>query len=502
MLESFLEDYINDLYNKQNEGAGKDQKDLFSKNDYYTLLKPVIDCVSKHKDHSLEELREMLFKQSGIEERIQEIIYKKEMVPGLVFSYGTDNYKETIVIGNRQEVAIDGNGNVVPAVEKMTEDTIFDLASITKLFTSLSILKLVENGSISLNDEVTKYAPEFKNLDGVTIFDLISFRLSLLTNGRIDDKANDKDKAEQILFDIHVNKESENKNPYTDMGAMVLKYIIEHVSGMTLYQFVDENILKPLNMKDTHVLVPKPKLYRVASTNLDCKFYNPKYDDNGNMISKGDYIITNHENGIVYDAKARIMGQPEGVLSGHAGMFSTASDMTTLAKGIMGGQIIDDEYVEMMAKNRTGRKYIEDDKVKYVQYLGFLCYSKNPYLSSSEVYHALSGRTFASAGWTGTQLTVDPINQIYFFLAGNRSHNRMTFIGSEHKGEIMEDNFGKKTILLPNGETKIDATRFAWDRDTEIVHPALRLTIQYKMLEDIFKLTNEKIEQEENVRSI
>ena len=167
MLESFLEDYINDLYNKQNEGAGKDQKDLFSKNDYYTLLKPVIDCVSKHKDHSLEELREMLFKQSGIEERIQEIIYKKEMVPGLVFSYGTDNYKETIVIGNRQEVAIDGNGNVVPAVEKMTEDTIFDLASITKLFTSLSILKLVENGSISLNDEVTKYAPEFKNLDGV-----------------------------------------------------------------------------------------------------------------------------------------------------------------------------------------------------------------------------------------------------------------------------------------------------------------------------------------------
>lgn len=490
-MENFLEQYVNDLYEKQNKGAALEQQGLYSKKDYYELLKPVVDAVSKYKDYSLDEIRDILYKESGIEEKVKDFIYKKEMVPGMVFSYGTSNYKETVVVGNRQEVTLDQQGNLVPAVEKMTEDTIFDLASVTKLFTSLSILKLVQNGTISLEDEVKKYAPEFRNLDGVTIFDLISFGVPLKTDGRVD-RANSKEEAESILLNISVDKESENKNPYTDMGAMVLKYVIEHASGMNYYQFVDNNILGKLQMNDTHVVVPKYKLDRVASTNLDGKFYK-----DGNFA-----ITTNATKGIVYDPKAQIMGQPEGVLSGHAGMFSTAKDITNLAKGIMGGQVIDNEYVEMMAKNRTGRKYMEDDKEKYVQYLGFLCYSKHPQLANSELFHAMSGKAFASAGWTGSQLTVDPINQLYFFMSGNRSHNRMTFIDPAQRDKVVMDENGKKTIVLPNGEVKIDATRFAWDRDEVVVHPALKLSIQYKMLEDIYKLMNEKIEVEENTRHI
>ena len=490
-MEIFLEEYINNLYEKQNNGAMKEQQGLYSKRDYYELLKPVVDAVSKYKDYSLDELRNILYKQSGIEEKVYDFIHKKEMVPGMVFSYGTDNFRETIVVGNKQEVTLDEKGNLLPAVEKMTEDTIFDLASITKLFTSLSILKLVQDKVINLDDEITKYAPEFKNLDGVTIFDLISFRVPLKTNGRID-RVSSKEEAEQILLDIQVDKESKNRTPYTDMGAMVLKYVIEHASGMNYYQFVDENILKKLKMNDTHVVVPKMKLYRVANTNLDVKFYK-----DGNVAT-----TTNASKGVVYDPKAQIMGHSEGVLSGHAGMFSTAKDMTNLAKGIIGGQVIDKDYVEMLAKNRTGRKYEEDGKEKYVQYLGFLCYSKNPILANSELFHAMSGKAFASAGWTGTQLTVDPINQLYFFMAANRSHNRMTFIDAAQRDKVQTDENGKKTILLPNGEVKIDATRFAWDRDEVVVHPALKLSIQYKMLEDIYKMMDEKIEKEEVVRHI
>jgi len=489
MLEKYLEDYVNNLYESQNNGAVIEQQGLYSKKDYYELLKPVIDLCNK--DLSINEIRNILFKNSGIEENLNDFIYKKEMVPGMVFSYGTNNYKETVVIGNRQEVTLDENNNIVPDIEKMTEDTIFDLASVTKVFTSLSILKLVQSGVINLNDEVVKYAPEFKNLKGVTIFDLISFGVPLKTNGRVD-KASSREEAEQILFNIEVNKESENLVPYTDMGAMVLKYVIEHASSMNYYNFVEENILNKLNMKDTHVLVPKMKLDRVASTNLDGKYFK-----DGNFA-----ITTSAKKGIVYDPKAQIMGQQEGILSGHAGMFSTVNDMTNLAKGIMGGQIIDNKYVEMMAKNRTGRKYIQDDKEKYVQYLGFLCYSKNPILANSELFHAMSGKALASAGWTGTQLTVDPINQLFFFMAGNRSHNRMTFIDAAQKEKVKVDENGKKTIVLPNGEIKIDATRFAWDRDAVVVHPSLKLSIQYKMLEDVYTLMNEKIDQEENVRHI
>lgn len=479
MLEQYLEDYVNDLYEKQNNGSCLEQQGLYTKKEYYELLKPVIELVSNYKDYSIDELRNKLYENSQIEENLNDFIYKKEMVPGMVFSYGTKNYKETVIVGNRQEVSLNEQGKIVPDLEQMTEDTIFDLASVTKVFTSVSLLKLVQDGVISLNDTVVKYAPQFKNLNDVTIYDLMTFGVPLKTNGRVD-RASSREEAEQILFGIERDLESTNKRPYTDMGAMVLKYVIESASGMNYYHFIEENILKKLNMKDTHVVVPKMKLDRVSSTNLDGKYYK-----DGNFA-----ITTNAPKGIVYDPKAQIMGQKDGVLSGHAGMFSTANDMTNLAKGIISGKVINEEYVEMMAKNRTGRKYIEDDKEKYIQYLGMLCYSKNPILADSELFHAMSGKSFASAGWTGTQLTVDPINELYFFMAANRSHNRMTFIDPAQRDKVEGNENGKKTILLPNGDVKIDATRFAWDRDAAIVHPALKLTIQYKMLEDTYTLVN------------
>lgn len=487
MLERFLEEYINDLYEKQNNVACFEQKNLFTKKDYYELLKPVIEMLKAHKSYTMEEMREYLFKQSKIEEKVRDFIYQKEMSPGTVFSYGTKNYRETVVVGNRQEVTLDQNGNLVLAIEKMTEDTIFDLASVTKIFTSLSVLKLLQNGSINLVDKITKYVPEFKNLNDVSIFDLISFRVPLKTNGRVD-RANSKEEAEQILFNIEVDKESNNRRPYTDMGAMVLKYVIEKVSGMNYYQFIDENILKHLKMENTHVVVPKMKLNRVASTNLDTVFYK-----DGNVVDKS-FI----QNGIVYDEKARIMGQSEGNLSGHAGIFSTAEDMTSLAKGIINGKIIDSEYVEMMSKNRTGKKYIEDRKEKYIQYLGFLCYSKNPILADSELFHAMSGKAFASAGWTGTQLTVDPINQLYLFLGSNRSHNRVSIVDPAQRQNIQYDENGKGVITLPNGRIKTTSYKYAWDRDAVIIHPALKLAIQYKMLEDLYSYDKELKDEEKH----
>ncbi|MDD3341593.1 MAG: serine hydrolase [Bacilli bacterium] len=489
MLEKFLIDYINDLYNKQNINMKPEQQNLYTKMQYYELLKPVIDVVNTYKDYSLEEMRSILFQKSGIEEKVTDFIYNKEMIPGMVCSYGTQKYKETIVIGNKQEVTLDQNDHTVSALEKMTEDTIFDLASVTKLFTSLGILKLVESNLIKIDDEICKYAPQFKNLKGVNIFDLLSFRVPLRTTGRVDRVAS-KEEGEKILFNIEIDNDSNNNRPYTDMGAMVLKYVIESVSGMSLYNYIDGNILKKLNLTDTHVKIPNYKLDRVASTNLDAKYYK-----DGNVL-----VTKEATKGIVYDPKAQIMGQQDGDLSGHAELFSTANDMTVLAQGIINGQILNDKYVAYMAKNRTGKKYVIDNKNQYIQYLGYLCYSKHPNLGDSELFHAMSGRSFASAGWTGTQLTVDPINHLYLFMAGNRSHNRMTFIDPVQREKVKEDKNGKKTITLPDGTTRIDATRFAWDRDEVVVHPALKLSIQYKMLEDIYELMNEKVEANEKIR--
>ena len=154
MLEHYLEQYVDTLYKNSNMGITGEQHGLYTKEEYYKLLKPVIELFKK--DLTLDEMREELYKQSGLEENVDKFIHQREMAPGMVFKMGTKNYEETIIIGNRQEVKLDENNNIVPALEEMTEDTIFDLASITKLFTSLSVLKLVQNKTISLNDEIIK----------------------------------------------------------------------------------------------------------------------------------------------------------------------------------------------------------------------------------------------------------------------------------------------------------------------------------------------------------
>lgn len=489
-MEQFLEDYIDELYRRQNIGAGFDQRDLFSKKDYYYILKPVIEVLKNNKDASIEELRDELYKQSGIEESIREYFLQKKSVSGAVFSFGTPLHQETVIVGNQEEVSIK-DGKMTPSISEMQEDTIFDLASVTKIFTSLCIMKLLDAGLINLSDEIKKYDSRFKNLDGITIYDLLCFNVPLRTSSRLDSYST-KEEAEQVLFDITIDRENDKLRPYTDMGVMILKYVIEKVSGMNYYDFLDKIILSPLKMTDTHHLIPSYKLNRVASNNFDSK------------VMKDGSIITNETNlpGIVYDKKSQILGQQNGELTGHAGLFSTATDMTTLLKKLISREVLDDKLLEEFGKNRQGRKYQDENgNDKYVQYLGYMTYSKHPILTYSEVFHALSGRSFAGAGWTGTQMTVDPINELYFFLGANRAHNRVTSVDDSQEDKVIKID-GQKGIIMPDGSFKIDARDFAYKRDEVIVHPTMKLMLQYKMLEDMLKLTKVNDKQDEVVRKV
>lgn len=479
-MDNFLDDYINDLYFKQNIGAGYDQLNLFSKKDYYLILKPVIELLKDNKDASLGELRNSLYIKSGIEEKLREYILQKNSVPGIVVSYGTPNYKETIVIGNQEELKV-SKGRLLPNIHEMKEDTIFDLASVTKIFTSLSIMKLLEYGLIDLSDEVVEYDFRFKNLKGVTIYDLLCFNVPLKTNKRIDNASSIKE-AEDILFNIEINHSDNNLHPYTDMGIMILKYIIEKVSGLNYYEFLENNFFKKYAMDDTYAKVPNYKLNRVASNNFDSK-----------VLRNGE-IITNYVNypGIAYDKKAQVMGQSEGMLSGHAGLFSTSKDMTNLLERIIKGEVLESRVFDEFVKNRRGRSYIDfDGSRKYVQYFGYMVYSKHPILKYSEVFHALSGKSFAGAGWVGTQITADPINELYLFLGSNRAHNRITFVDETQKEKLVNID-GRNGIIMHDGSFKIDARDFAYKRDEIIIHPIMKLLLQYKMLEDIFNLKNAK----------
>lgn len=479
--------YIDELYQSQNIGADTHQRNLCPREFYEQEVTKVLNIIKKNSDASIEELRRVIYKESGIEQSLRKFIFKRQMAPGAVITYGTRHYQETIVLGNKEEV-IPTNGELIENIRPMNENTLFDLASTTKGFTAIATLKLIEMGLIdNLEDDITKYAPQFVNLKGITIYDLLTF-IPLKTNERVDN-AKSKDEAEQILFTAVKKEIKENANPYNDIAPMVLKYVIEKASGMDYYSFLKCNILDNLNMKDTFVKIPEDKKKNVASGNCDTRYYK-----DGNIVTR-DYITP----GISTDDKARILGQPDGVLSGHAGLFSTATDMEKLARALIDNKILNLDIRQKMGKNRTGKMYLKEDGSKgFVQHFGMLHYSKNPILSASEVHHPLSGESFASAGWSGTQLTIDPINEINFFMGANRSHNRITILDPIHKDKVKTDEQGKRTIILPNGKEIIDASSFAIDkqdslgRDSAIVHPCIELALQYKILEDIIGKSEEK----------
>lgn len=476
MLDKYLDLYAQKLLINHNNAKETQQRNLVTKEDYINILRPVISLLKDNKDDSLEELREKLYLSSGVNDVLKDAIYNRKMAPGCVISYGTPNYKNIISLGKTSDF---------DDALLTNEDTIYDLASVTKLFTSFSIQLLDEMNLINLNDKVTNYLPWLPGLGDTTINELLTFNMPVKTDGRID-KASSKEEAFNIFKTLKVDDENDGKRPYTDMGAMVLKFIVEKVSGMSFYDFIEKNILKKANMDNTFVNIPKEKLDNLALTGCDGFYYKDGNYKINDSVKKGD----------CYDAKARIMGHKNGDLSGHAGLFSTADNMSDLAISLINREIITNEDLCYMADNETGIKG------KKIQYLGRLCYSKNPIQADSEVFHPLSGRAFASAGWTGTQLTVDPDNNIYYALLSNRSNNRMTFIDADKKDLVFTGLNGEKLITLPNGKTLVDATRYAWDRDPLLVHPVIKLAIQNKFLEDCIKEYGQEISKTYQKRHI
>ena len=484
-----IEKYINELYENRNIGANDTQKNLYKKEEYLKLLKNVIETLNDNKDLSIEELRQKLYEKSKLEDFLKDFFLDRKMAPGAVITYGTKNFQERLTIGNKQEVVME-NGILVSKVEEMQENTIFDLASTTKLFTSISVLKLVESGELNLNDEVVKYVPEFKNLKGLTVFDLLIFH-PLAVPKKID-SAKNKEEAKEILLQATKKDVGNGTGIYNDIGPMILKYIVESITGINYEEFVTKEIINKINLNSTYINIPSTEINKVANHNYD-----------GRIYQDGNYIIRDKANkGISSDDKARIFGQPEGILSGHAGLFSASSDMTKLGRALIENKILNLNIRDMMAKNRRGYVYMKPDGTKgYTQTYGMLVYSKNPDIKLSEVPYALSGKSFSGAGWTGTQTTIDPVNNLNFTLLSNRSHNRMTFIDKTKRDQVNVYNNGIKTFTLPNGYEMIDASSYATLRG-DIVKRCLELAFEYKMLEDItgYSKNNDKID--ENHRTI
>src|SRR6478736_6679589 len=156
-----------------------------------------------------------------------------------------------------------GNRAVVPAAEAMSEDTIFDAASLTKVVACTpAVMLLVERGQLSLDDLVVKYLPEFTGggKEEVTIRQLITHTSGLRPDISLKPDWSGSDAAIKLACEEKLATKPGEKIVYSDTGPILLGEIVRLVSGKPLDQFLQAELYGPLGMKDTGFNPPNEKL--------------------------------------------------------------------------------------------------------------------------------------------------------------------------------------------------------------------------------------------------
>ena len=318
--------------------------------------------------------------------------------------------------------------------------TLFDLASLTKLFTGLTVMRLWEDGRLSLDAPVTNYAPQLVNLSRVTVDQVLGFEVALTTPERIDTQP-DRDASLKQLAAIVPQPQGTGRY-YSDMHAMVLGLVIEGICQMPLMECIQQEILLPLHMTNTFTKVPADRL-------SDCVCYDLEH-----RIEKGRYLVRKGiAPGTPHDPKARLLGENGRYLFGHAGLFSTREDMIRLCQGLLKGNLLQRSTLQRMARNRLGRQLPDG---RYTQYLGSQCYVKHPLQYYSEIPVYMSDEAIGLSGFTGNHVAIDPQTGIFSLMLGNRVMNRLTTLVPE-PGKHLTD-YG----LAPDGSGKFDLPDGSW----------------------------------------
>jgi uncharacterized protein YbbC (DUF1343 family)/CubicO group peptidase (beta-lactamase class C family) len=289
-----------------------------------------------------------------------------------------------------------GNRAVVPEVEPMTEDTIFDAASLTKVVACTpAMMLLIERGQVKLDETVQTYIPEFKG-DGketVTVRQLMTHTSGLRPDIETKTDWHGQKAAIEKACDEKLQAKPGTTFRYSDINFFLLGEIVQRVSGKPLEQFVASEIYRPLKMVDSGYLPHESLMGRIAPTEV---------------------VNGKPWRGVVHDPTARHMGG----VAGHAGLFFTASDLARYARMLLnygtldGVQIFKPETVKLMTNVQS------PEGVTARRGLGW---------DIDSPYNGLRGKIFplgsyGHTGWTGTSIWIDPFSQSFLIFLSNRNH--------------------------------------------------------------------------------
>jgi CubicO group peptidase (beta-lactamase class C family) len=289
-----------------------------------------------------------------------------------------------------------GNFTYDPSSEKMTEESIFDLASVTKVIaTTSAMMKLVEEKRLKLDDPIVKYFPAFgKNgKEKITLYNLLVHNSGLQAWRKYYEICGEPKCVLDSIFAAPLMYATGDSMVYSDLGLITTGKVIEKVTGTTLANYVDSVFFKPLGMNSTMYNPPKELWYKVVPTEID-------------SLWKKTFVAVR---GRVHDENAATLGG----ISGHAGLFSTASDLSKILQmelnyGVYGGK----RYLD----STTIAKFIKQQSDKSSRGIGWDTRSTGRSFSGQYT----SPETFLHTGFTGTSVVADPIKKVIVVFLTNR----------------------------------------------------------------------------------
>jgi uncharacterized protein YbbC (DUF1343 family)/CubicO group peptidase (beta-lactamase class C family) len=287
-----------------------------------------------------------------------------------------------------------GQRALVPSPEPMTPDTIFDLASLTKVVaTTTSIMILIDEGKIGLNDRVAAFIPGFERYGkgNITIRQLLTHVSGLRPDVDLADSWSGSDTAITLAIEEVPTSAPGTRFVYSDINFFLLGDIVRRVTGVPLDRFSHDRIFAPLGMTDTGFTPVQSARSRIAPT--------------GDM---------NSVRGIVHDPTSRRMGG----VAGHAGLFSTAADLATFCRMILGrGMHRGVRILSPLAVTRMTSRATPAEE-RNVRGLGWDIDSS----FSSNRGELLPIGSFGHTGFTGTSLWLDPSSGMFVVFLSNRVH--------------------------------------------------------------------------------
>ena len=346
-------------------------------------------------------------KLNGIDALIREDIEQKKL-PGAVVLVGRgDRTLYQRAIGQRA---------LVPAPEPMTLDTIFDLASLTKVIvTTTSMTMLIEQGKVRLNDRVSTFIPGFERYgkDNITIRHLLTHMSGLRPDVDLADNWSGYDTAISLAIEEVPTSAPGTRFVYSDINFFLLGDIIHRVTKQPLDQFARQHIFEPLGMKDTMFLPPASLRSRIAPTER-CTALGWPCDPAMAGATPAHAAPTEMLRGVVHDPTARRMGG----VAGHAGLFGTAADLAIFCRMLLNGGVYrGTRLLSPLAVTKMTTPATPFDE-RNVRSLGW------------DVDSAYSGNrgellpigSFGHTGFTGTSLWIDPATNLFVIFLSNRLH--------------------------------------------------------------------------------